>query len=142
MTKSSKPRATRRVNKKVAAKTGGNGQTAAATPAEEGGVVPVGAQGQKRAQLVPVADMKPKELKKLREAEHALLKLLAEIGDLTIQIEQARQRQLTVSQEVARRRQDLVSLMKGTVISHGFDPDTDKFNLNPETGKIERIVQG
>jgi hypothetical protein len=83
--------------------------------------------------------MKPAEVKKLADAESKLLKTLAEIGDLTMQMEQARQRQIALSGEVQRQRQDFQALMRGTVISHGFDPDEEKFNLNIESGKIERL---
>jgi formylmethanofuran dehydrogenase subunit C len=83
--------------------------------------------------------MKPAEVKKLADAENKLLKALAEIGDLTMQMEQARQRQLALAGEVQRMRQDFQAMMRGTVIAHGFDPDADKFNLNIESGQIERI---
>ena len=156
MTKSSKPRASRRTSRKPstkaaakaaapAEKSGGNGQAAAAKPAAPAAppaapVVQPGQPGQ--PQLVPVGDMKPAEVKKLRDAETQILKLMAEIGDLTMQIDQGRQRQAQLGDEVRRRRQDLSAMMRGTVIAHGFDPDNEKFNLNPETGKIERIVRG
>jgi DNA-binding transcriptional regulator WhiA len=118
---------------------GGNGQTAPAEPAQPAQPAqPV----QAPSPAVPrqtVANMKPAEQKKLRAAEEAILKMLAEIGDLTMQMEQARQRQIQLSSEVQRKRQDFQALMRGTVIAHGFDPDAERFNLEIDTGQIQRL---
>lgn len=132
MTRASKPRATRRVAKKTgmqappaagAPAVGGNGQSAPA-PQVEGKKVGV---------------MKPAEQKKLRDTESAILAKLAEVGDITIQIEQARARQGTVAGEVQRMREDFKSMMRGVVISHGHDPDAGKFHLDVKDGAIRQM---
>lgn len=137
MTKASRSRVTKRQTKKVGSEAppegttqaGGNGQSAA----------PVNVATAQKPQGKVVGKMKPTEAQKLRDSENEILRMLAEIGDITIQIEQARAKQGTIAQEVGRKRQDFQALMRGVVISHGHDPDNQKFHLDVKDGSIRQL---
>jgi hypothetical protein len=137
MTKASGQRVARRATKKKpptaagdeTAAPGGNGKSVQAV---QGGAAPQ-KQGKK------VGTMKAADTKKLVAAENALLSKLAEVGDIAVQIEQARVAQNKVTVEVQRMRQDFQSLMRGVVISNGHDPDENKFYLDVSDGAIRQL---
>jgi hypothetical protein len=139
MTQSSKPRKARRVAKKTGTQApaapaelaaGGNGQSAPV----------VGAAPAPKEKGKKVGTMKASDQTKLRDTENAILTKLAEVGDIAIQIEQARSRQGVLAGEVARVREDFKSMMRGVVIANGNDPDTGKFHLDVKDGAIRQVT--
>lgn len=76
------------------------------------------------------------ESKKLNELESVILNKLAEHGDIGVQIDAGREKQQSISAEVARLRQDRQSVMRGIVLAHGLDPDKQKFHLDLRDGAI------
>ena len=134
MTRASMKRVAKRVSEK-------NPEAAASAAAAEGGngqAPPT--VGRQQIPTKKVGDLKAAETKTLVDLEQMMMKKMAEIGDITMQIDAAKRQQASLADEVIRMRQERQSAMKQIVISHGFDPDKQRYTLMLDKKEIHTLA--
>jgi hypothetical protein len=115
--------------KRVAKRVSEKNPEAAAAAAEGGNGKAQAKPAAPQIQTKKVGDLKTAETKTLVGLEQMMMKKMAEIGDITMQIDAAKRQQAALADEIIRMRQERASAMKQIVISHGFDPDKQRYTL-------------